>query len=331
MRPSGERTAAGPASTAREPGTPMPALKRVTERRTGGRRRGRPRASTAASAAAAVANSNHGRSVRARARDGTRVGTAHAPRTRRPAAASARAKPWPRRCREGAAAGRARGTARSAHERQPAFVFRKRPERDRLPEHGGHRVRDVFAAEKPLPRQHLVKHDAKRPDIRALVDGPAPRLLRRHVRGGPENHADPGHGRRGDGRRAPPDRPRADGSIAFAKPKSSTFTVPSGRTFTFAGFKSRWMIPCSWADFERLGDLPVRWAALRRAESAPGDPIRERRALDRLHDEGVLRRSILRARGWPRCRGGSGSQGLRLRAGSARADRVPAPPMAAAS
>ena len=37
------------------------------------------------------------------------------------------------------------------------------------------------------------------------------------------------------------------GSNAFASPKSSTFTVPSGRTFTFAGLRSRWMIPCSWA------------------------------------------------------------------------------------
>ena len=31
----------------------------------------------------------------------------------------------------------------------------------------------------------------------------------------------------------------AAGSIAFASPKSSTFTVPSGRTLMFAGFKSR--------------------------------------------------------------------------------------------
>ena len=29
------------------------------------------------------------------------------------------------------------------------------------------------------------------------------------------------------------------GSIAFAKPKSSTFTVPSGRTLMLAGFRSR--------------------------------------------------------------------------------------------
>ena len=37
------------------------------------------------------------------------------------------------------------------------------------------------------------------------------------------------------------------GSIAFASPKSSTFTVPSGRTLMFAGLRSRWMIPCSCA------------------------------------------------------------------------------------
>jgi hypothetical protein len=37
------------------------------------------------------------------------------------------------------------------------------------------------------------------------------------------------------------------GSIAFASPKSSTFTVPSSRTLMFAGLRSRWMIPCSCA------------------------------------------------------------------------------------
>ena len=36
-------------------------------------------------------------------------------------------------------------------------------------------------------------------------------------------------------------------STAFAKPKSSTFPVPSGRTLLFAGLRSRWMIPCSCA------------------------------------------------------------------------------------
>ncbi len=40
----------------------------------------------------------------------------------------------------------------------------------------------------------------------------------------------------------------AVGSNAFARPKSSTFTVPSSRNLMFAGFRSRWMMPCSCAD-----------------------------------------------------------------------------------
>ena len=37
------------------------------------------------------------------------------------------------------------------------------------------------------------------------------------------------------------------GSNAFARPKSSTLTVPSARTLILAGFRSRWMMPCSCA------------------------------------------------------------------------------------
>ena len=33
--------------------------------------------------------------------------------------------------------------------------------------------------------------------------------------------------------------PLASGVAAFASPKSNTFTVPSGRTLTLAGFRSR--------------------------------------------------------------------------------------------
>ena len=36
-------------------------------------------------------------------------------------------------------------------------------------------------------------------------------------------------------------------SAVLAKPKSRTFTVPSGVILTFPGFRSRWMIPFSWA------------------------------------------------------------------------------------
>jgi hypothetical protein len=35
------------------------------------------------------------------------------------------------------------------------------------------------------------------------------------------------------------------GSIAFARPKSGTLTVPSSLTLIFAGLRSRWVIPCS--------------------------------------------------------------------------------------
>jgi hypothetical protein len=45
---------------------------------------------------------------------------------------------------------------------------------------------------------------------------------------------------------ADPD-PLVMGSRALARPKSRSFTFPSGVSLTFAGFKSRWTIPCSCA------------------------------------------------------------------------------------
>ena len=42
------------------------------------------------------------------------------------------------------------------------------------------------------------------------------------------------------------DEPAA-GSMAFARPKSSTLAVPSERTLIFAGLRSRWTMPCSCA------------------------------------------------------------------------------------
>ena len=84
--------------------------------------------------------------------------------------------------------------------------------------------------------------------------------------------------------RAAPAAARA--STAFARPKSSTFTVPSGRTLMFAGFRSRWTMPCCVRGLERLGDLARDRAALRR--SAAGrrrDAIGERRPVDELEHE----------------------------------------------
>ncbi len=33
---------------------------------------------------------------------------------------------------------------------------------------------------------------------------------------------------------------------SLAMPKSQIFTVPSVSRITLAGFRSRWMMPCSW-------------------------------------------------------------------------------------
>ena len=43
------------------------------------------------------------------------------------------------------------------------------------------------------------------------------------------------------------ERAASGGPASLARPKSSTFTVPSGRSLMLAGLRSRWMIPCSWA------------------------------------------------------------------------------------
>ena len=54
------------------------------------------------------------------------------------------------------------------------------------------------------------------------------------------------------------DTPVPSGSSAFARPKSMTLTVPSVRTFTFAGFRSRWTMPRSCA----LSSASAIWRAI---------------------------------------------------------------------
>ena len=110
------------------------------------------------------------------------------------------------------------------------------------------RFRHALAFERASAGQHLVEHRAERPHISASISGPSFGLLWRHVRGRTENDAEPvtaGDVIVGDIEALVP--AVSIDSIAFASPKSSTFTVPSSRTLTFAGFKSRWMMPCSCA------------------------------------------------------------------------------------
>ena len=64
------------------------------------------------------------------------------------------------------------------------------------------------------------------------------------------------------------------GSMALASPKSSTFTVPSGRTLMFAGLRSRWMIPCSCA----ASSASAIWRAIGKASSRGISPCAMRSA-----------------------------------------------------
>ena len=94
------------------------------------------------------------------------------------------------------------------------------------------------------PVEHLVDHDAERPDVRPLVHRLAARLLRGHVRGGAENHARLRRGarerRRVEAGELALEAPSpARGSRAFARPKSSTFTAPVAVSLMLAGFRSR--------------------------------------------------------------------------------------------
>ena len=83
--------------------------------------------------------------------------------------------------------------------------------------------------------------------------------------------------------------------IAFARPKSRTLTLPSGRSLTLAGFRSRWTIPFSCA----ASSASAIWRAMPSASSIGMRPARdalgERLALDELQDEGLRAAGLLEA------------------------------------
>ena len=120
---------------------------------------------------------------------------------------------------------------------------KRRPVRLAL-EHGGDGVRDRRARERLASRQHLVEDAAEGPDVGALVDRRAPRLFGAHECGRAEHDAV-------DSSRACASSPEALASPAsertLAIPKSRTLTSPSRVILMFAGFRSRWTMPRSWA------------------------------------------------------------------------------------
>ena len=73
-------------------------------------------------------------------------------------------------------------------------------------------------------------------------------------------------------------------SRAFATPKSSTLTVPSGRTLIFEGFRSRWMIPAACAAWS----ASVICLAIKSTsgwEAPTANPFEQRVAIDELENE----------------------------------------------
>ena len=133
-----------------------------------------------------------------------------------------------------------------------------------------------------LARQHLVEHDAEGPDVGALDRPACPRACSGAMYAAvPRIMPRLRHRRRGQRRRdrhaaAVPSR-RGPGSIAFASPKSSTFTVPSRRDLDVRGLQIAVNDALLVRGFERLGDLPRdrqrfverQWAARDAAATGP--------------------------------------------------------------
>ena len=81
------------------------------------------------------------------------------------------------------------------------------------------------------------------------------------------------------------DEPEPAGSTSFASPKSSTFTVPSSRTLIFAGFRSRWMIPCSCAASSASAICFAIGQRVRQRDRTLCHAIGERRPFDQFHHQ----------------------------------------------
>ncbi len=77
----------------------------------------------------------------------------------------------------------------------------------------------------------------------------------------------------------------AGGSIAFASPKSSTFTLPSSADLDVRGLEVAMHDAFLVRRLERLGDLARDGERLVGRERAMREPLRERRPFDQLHHQ----------------------------------------------
>ena len=76
-------------------------------------------------------------------------------------------------------------------------------------------------------------------------------------------------------------------SSALARPKSSTFTLPSGVSLTFAGLRSRWTMPFSCASSSASAICRAIGDRLVDGQRPALQPLGEVLALDELHRQEV--------------------------------------------
>ena len=175
---------------------------------------------------------------------------------------------------------------------------------DLVLEHAGERVGHRVGGEERPAGEHLVEDDAERPDVGALVDGLAPRLLGRHVGRGAEDDAElrPVRGRH---RRRVHERRRARevgrGGAArgrvhrLGQAEVEDLDLPVRRELHVGGLEVAVDDSLLVRGLERLGDLPGDGEGLVEGERPALQPLGEVFALDELHDEGADAARLLEA------------------------------------
>jgi hypothetical protein len=112
----------------------------------------------------------------------------------------------------------------------------------------------------------------------------------------------------------------AVGAMALARPKSSSFT-PVFVSMTLPGLRSRWHDPLPVRLVERVGDLDADAQRLRQRQRPSREALRQRLALEVLHDEVLglaLSADVVEAR---RCASATAARSSSPRARSAAAPR----------